>query len=82
MTRVGSVQRTRRVAVAPARAEPVVRHHAGAAPVEPVDDASQQPLPPRPEWPDPQSPQFEAVARRRAAYARAAMLGNQLDKTA
>lgn len=82
MTRVGSVQRTRRVSVAPARTDPVVRSHAGAAPVEPVDDSSQQPVAPRPAWPDRQPPQLEAVARRRAAFARATVLGNRLDKTA
>ena len=84
MTGVGSIQRTRRASgsTLPTPADPAALHHESAAPVEPVDDATRQPLPPRPAWPDRLPPQLEAAARRRAAFAPAPMLGDQLDKTA
>ncbi|HEY8708173.1 MAG TPA: hypothetical protein VIM34_09260, partial [Burkholderiaceae bacterium] len=66
----------------PTPADASALHHASAAPVEPIDDATQKPLPPRPAWPDRLAPQLEAAARRRAAFAPAPVLGDQLDRSA
>ena len=84
MAAVGNIQRTRRVAASavPTPADPGAPLAASAVPVEPIDDGTQKPLPPHPTWPERLSPQLEAAARRRAAFAPAPMLGDRLDRSA
>ena len=83
MAAVGNIQRTRRVAAATVStpADASAPHTASAAPVEPIDDATQKP-PPHPVWPERLSPELEAAARRRTPFEPAPMLGDRLDRSA
>ncbi len=85
MTGVGSIQRTRRVLArsAPPAVDASMADPARAAPVEPIDDAAQEPPPPpHPVWPERLSPPLEAAARRHTPFEPAPMLGDRLDRTA
>ena len=55
---------------------------ARVAPVEPIDDTTQEAPPPHPVWPERLSPELEAAARLRAAFDPAPMLGDRLDRSA
>ena len=81
---IGSVNRTRRVATATVRtpANLPASEHRDAAPVEPLDDSTEKPLPQRPAWLDRVALRLEAAAHQPAAFAPTPVLGARLDQSA
>lgn len=65
-----------------ALAASTVLRRATAAPAPEVDQATQQPLPPRFPWLSRLSQQLESAARRTPAFAPAPVLGDHVDKSA
>jgi hypothetical protein len=70
---------------APATAEPpaaAAQREVTAASSAPIDEFTQQPLPPRFPWLSRLALQLEAASRQRSAFATAAPLGDHIDKSA
>ena len=81
---IGSVTRIRRVATATVRTPAILpaSEHRDAAPVEPLDDSTEKPLPQRPAWLDRVAQRLEAAAHQPAPFGPTPALGARLDQSA